>query len=74
MTATMKPAFHGDDHAVYFTDNGAMLCGAHLGSSARYTGRDLSGQPIKRVTVQDAVDLAAMGCEAKCEHCGKVSA
>jgi hypothetical protein len=30
---------------IYMTDNGAALCGAHLGVSAKTTGRDLSGQP-----------------------------
>lgn len=56
--------------ALYFTDNGAMLCAAHLGGSARYTGRDLSGQPIERVTADDARYLASLHVPACCEQCG----
>ena len=36
--------------ALYMGDNGATYCGAHLGATATYSGRDLSGQPIVRVT------------------------
>lgn len=39
---------------VYLTDNGAALCGEHLGNSARMTGRDLSGQAIMEVTPEVA--------------------
>ena len=58
----------------YFTDNGAVLCFDHLGASARYTGRDISGQPIERISVSDLLamrrdmpDLPTLGC---CETCG----
>lgn len=38
------------DSALYLCDNGACYCGEHAGTSARYTGRDLSGQPVERIT------------------------
>ena len=56
--------------ALYFTDNGAMLCSKHLGSSAQHTGRDISGQPIERVTADDARYLASLHVPARCEQCG----
>ncbi len=55
---------------LFFTDNGCVLCAAHLGASARYTGRDLSGQRIERVTAQDHADAEAMGLRLACETCG----
>ncbi len=61
------------EDALYITDNGATLCGAHLGASAKYTGRDISGQPILEVTpdvVQEARQMGETGC-LRCEHCGK---
>lgn len=67
----MPRAFHADPAAHYFTDNGAVLCGDHLGASAKYTGRDISGQPIERVTPEDVRDAKAMGWEVQCEHCRK---
>jgi hypothetical protein len=35
---------------VYETDNGRVLCHAHLGLSAKHTGYDISGQQIRKVT------------------------
>jgi hypothetical protein len=40
--------------------------------SALYTGRDISGQPVERVTVEDVAgweaegDLGSLGCESGC--------
>ncbi len=60
------------DAAIYFTDGGTVLCGAHLGASARYTGRDISGQPIEQVTPEDVrLALSEDGWTIKCETCGK---
>lgn len=59
------------DDTVYITDNGAALCGAHLGTTARYSGRDLSGQPIVPVTPELLAEAEGMGFVPKCEHCGK---
>lgn len=57
--------------ALYFTDNGAVLCGEHLGASARFTLRDLSGQPIARVTPADVAEAAALRVPLTCECCGR---
>lgn len=55
-----------DDNALYFTDNGRIVCGAHCGMSARFTGRDISGQRIARVTDADAASwLAEVGTPIK---------
>ncbi len=56
---------------IYLTDNGRALCGAHLGSSARYTGRDISGQPILPLTPADVRESVADGWHPSCETCGK---
>lgn len=56
------------DSMVYLTDNGAAYCGAHLGMTAKASGRDISGQPILPITPEIAADA---GYEIKCEQCGK---
>jgi hypothetical protein len=59
-----------EDSALYFTDNGRIVCGLHAGNSARYTGRDISGQRVRRVTgADDAYWLAALGEHIRCEQC-----
>ena len=60
-----------NDSTIYLTDNGAAYCGAHLGQTARTTGRDISGQPIEPVTPELAKEALAMGWEVACESCGK---
>lgn len=58
--------------ALYITDNGAILCGSHLGASARTTGRDISGQRIELVTDAHAAEWRRMAnSEIQCEQCGK---
>ena len=58
------------DSALYFTDNGRIVCGAHCGTSAAYTGRDISGQPIEMVTAAGAAAwLAEIGEPIACEDC-----
>jgi hypothetical protein len=58
------------DGTLYFTDNGRLLCGNHLGASAAYTGRDISGQRIARVRDGELAALAAeVGHPAGCETC-----
>ncbi len=56
--------------AVYWADNGRRICTHCAGASARYTGRDLSGQPVERVTLDDVrawpEDLGPMQCEMGC--------
>lgn len=53
--------------AVYLCDNGECLCGDHLGASARFTGRDISGQPILEITP----DLLREVPTVACETCGR---
>ena len=68
---TTMRTFTPKSDALYFTDNGAIYCGDHLGSSARYTGRDISGQKIERVTPEDAAQARrSFGMTLKCETCG----
>lgn len=59
--------------AIYFCDNGAAYCGDHLGMTARASGRDISGQPISRVTPDDVREASKMGVKFKCEipSCGR---
>jgi hypothetical protein len=60
------------DHALYHTDNGRIVCGKHAGTSAKYTGRDISGQRVERVTWEDGEAwLAEIGEPISCEDCGK---
>ena len=61
------------DNAVYLGDNGRALCSRPrcAGHTALTTGRDLSGQKVSRVTVDDVkawpADLGPFTCE-----CGTV--
>lgn len=58
---------------LFLTDNGRCLCGQHLGASARFTGRDISGQ---RILALAPADMAAIRQEfgpdylPSCEECG----
>ena len=57
---------------LFLTDNGACYCGEHLGSSARFTGRDISGQEIFQVTPEIArQSIDEYGMALACENCGK---
>lgn len=49
---------------LYNTDNGAIYCGDHCGSSARFTGRDISGQKIEEVNPGNREEWCS------CESCG----
>ena len=61
-----------DDATLYLGDNGACYYGAHLGATARYTGRDLSGQAVVPVRPRDAAAaLAAYNFIPACERCGR---
>ena len=69
------PKVWAKDDAIYLCDNGAASCGLHLGASARYTGRDISGQRIHRVTAAD-VQYARDEMDGhiiRCEACGRVA-
>jgi len=58
------------DGALYWADNGRRVCARCAGASALYTGRDISGQPVERVTVVDVhtwpEDLGPLACETGC--------
>lgn len=62
------------DATIYLTDNGAAYCGAHLGSSAKHTGRDISGQAILPITPEIARDTSReFGYVPSCERCGRAA-
>lgn len=69
MTVTTEPKKLLKDGAVYVGDNGRLTCSSCSGHSATYSGRDLSGHPVERVTVEDVAewpaDLGVMTCECK---------
>jgi hypothetical protein len=57
---------------LYIGDNGELLCGAHLGASARMRGRGLSGQPLLEITSEvAALFVEENGALPACEACGK---
>jgi hypothetical protein len=61
------------DDALYSTDSGRIVCGKDAGCSARYTGRDISGQRVARITTRDdAYWLAELGEHICCEQCRKM--
>jgi hypothetical protein len=57
--------------ALYFGDNGRCFCGQCAGTSALYTGHDISGQKVRRVTPKIVAAYAAMDFQPKCESCGR---
>jgi hypothetical protein len=61
------------DDTLYIGDNGAVACGKHLGASARYTLRDISGQRVTEVTPAVAKEATEMGMTLACEGCGKAA-
>lgn len=68
---TSRSSFTADPAALYFTDNGAVYCGEHLGNTGRVTGRDISGQRIQKVSRSDIAEANSMHFTIKCETCGK---
>ena len=56
---------------IYSADNGCLICLECAGSSAKYTGRDLSGQRVCAVPVAETVEWhkefgEPMRCERGC--------
>lgn len=49
--ATLRPLLR--EGALYWADNGRVICAKCAGQSALYTGRDISGQRVERVTADD---------------------
>jgi len=55
---------------LYFADNGRLICSKCAGMSARYTGRDISGQRIQVLGAADILECSTyMGRRVVCE-CG----
>jgi hypothetical protein len=56
--------------AVYWADNGRRICAKCAGASAKYTGHDISGQAVARVTLADVEgwpdEFGRLACEAGC--------
>lgn len=66
-----KPVLRSD--RLYLGDNGRAFCGALrcAGMSSHFTGRDLSGQKVYKVTREDlAAFKAETGHMIRCESCG----
>jgi hypothetical protein len=63
----MTPILRDDE--LYLGDNGRCFCGHHAGASARYTGGDISGQPVHRVTDADQREARRLGVTLSCETC-----
>ena len=65
----MKTKLREDD--LYLGDGGRAFCGRlhHAGMAAFYTGRDLSGQPVHRVTDADQREARGLGVALACETC-----
>lgn len=61
------------DRALYIGDNGRVFCGAHAGMSARWSGYDLSGHKVARITPayckRNGEEIAAL----KCEQCAQIA-
>jgi len=68
-TASVPTRVIPADDTLYCTDNGAVYCGRHLGTSAAYTGRDLSGQPIMRIGATYRALALEAGFTPRCERC-----
>ena len=56
-TTNPTPVLDADE--LYSGDNGRIFCGDCAGCSATYTGRDISGQRVVRMTAKDCADYAA---------------
>lgn len=67
----MKPKLRPE--RLYEGDNGRVFCGALscAGMSAHFTGRDLSGALVRRLTPDDQAAFASLGAAMRCEGCGR---
>jgi len=64
------------DEGLYLDGGGRLTCGLHAGCSARYTGYDIGGARVLRVTPamarqmeREMADLG--GYRVACEDCGR---
>lgn len=54
---------------IYSADNGMRICLQCAGNSAKFTGRDISGQRVIRIPVAETVDWKSMfGEDLSCER------
>jgi hypothetical protein len=59
-----------EDDRIYSGDNGRLFCGKHAGSSARYTGRDISGYRVILLRESEKAELRkSFGVRHLCESC-----
>jgi hypothetical protein len=59
-----------DDDTLYMGDNGRVTCGRHAGCSARYSGRDISGQRVDKIgPAEIAYAQREMDYTPACEVC-----
>lgn len=69
--ADPRPVLQPD--ALYEGDNGRILHGKCSGASATYTGRDISGQKVRRLSTADVAaylaEVADLGITEACEAC-----
>jgi hypothetical protein len=63
----LKPA------SLYIGDNGRLFCGKApcAGMSALYTARDISGQPVERITRKMILESGYDVDSFTCESCGR---
>lgn len=54
---------------LFLCDNGACYCSNHLGSTAKATGYDISGQAIMAVTASMKAEAKRDGYSIECEEC-----
>ena len=52
-----------NEKALYLGDNGRCFCGQHAGMSAKFTGKDISGQDVYRLTADDMKAHPSIKCE-----------
>jgi len=64
-----------DATALYFGDNGRAFCGHlnHSGATAYYTGRDISGQKVVKVSEEDHAEFTREGLILACESCASAA-
>lgn len=68
--STPSPALKAD--ALYFGDNGRCFCGKLrcAGMSSHFSGRDLSGHRVEKITPNILRECRSIDFEPACEGCG----
>jgi hypothetical protein len=62
---------------LYFGYNGRCFCMQHAGGNALYTGRDIGGCRVRKVTARDRAEWLNdkdIGREPQCEDCARSKA